>query len=431
MSDSFIDRVFANWSVDGRSPVTRSLAGTQTSGFIGDDAAHWSIESFIPMQTASLVDYLLSRPEVTPQTESKLRDCLRDLENHLSVRTGSYHSEFTRLYGGLDPDNDSSLPDAEQVQEAEEGLERDPEVEFPAEGVAEIVSLCEKVLEKAGYRRLEQKDIEACVGVASQWGVPLHVDFDMFEELLVFVRGDVMGTKLRRRLRRLYRPERVSVPIYQRMFVLFRLNTKDDTHEELVASAVHLRMFKNIPKQDVDMLLPGARVRISKMDSVKIIVPSLGGLVMSVRKIAQFMIIFAALTLYSTAIFVGLVLAALGYIVKSVLSYFQTKNRYLLNLTRNLYFQKLDTNAGAAHRLIRQSHRQSFNEAFLVYYALVTSDGPISTRRLRRRCERIVREAIQVEVDFCVRRGLETLQQLGKADRSADESWLLTEAQTH
>ncbi|MCG8652024.1 MAG: DUF3754 domain-containing protein [Pirellulales bacterium] len=286
-----------------------------------------------------------------------------------------------------------------------------------------MLALCEEVLEAAGYRRLNRQDIEKCVGVASQWGVPLHVDFDLFDELMVFARGDIVGTKLRRSLRRLYRPEPVSVPIYQRMFVLFRLKNNDQSQEELRASMLHLRMFKNIPKQDVDMLLPCTRVRISKIDRVKIIVPSLGGLLMSLRKIGQFMLIFAALTLYSTAILAGLILATIGYVVKSVLSYFQTKNRYLLNLTRNLYFQKLDSNAGAAYRIIQQAHRQAANEALLAYYAVITSDAPVSSRRLRRRCERIVREAIGVEVDFRVDAALEHLGELERVKQDDQGRW--------
>ena len=116
----------------------------------------------------------------------------------------------------------------------------------------------------------------------------VEFDFDLFEQLVVFARGDIIGTKLRRRLRKMYRRESVAVPIYQRMVVLFRLHDDDKSEEKLTAAALHLRMFKNIPKQDVDMLLPGTRVRISGVDHFKILLPSLGGLLLSLRKIAQY-----------------------------------------------------------------------------------------------------------------------------------------------
>ena len=174
-----------------------------------------------------------------------------------------------------------------------------------------------------------------------------------------------------------------------------------------------MRMFKNVPKQDVDTLLPGARVRITGIDRAKIIVPSLGGFLMSLRKIAQYALLFAVITIHWSAILVGLVI---GYMIKSVFSYFQTKNRYQLNLTRNLYFQKLDANAGVGYHAIQLAHQQLVAEAILALYAILSSDEAISTRRACRRCERLVREAVHVEVDFQIDRALENLKKLGEIE---------------
>lgn len=414
--------------------MDRTGAGTRTidntSGFIRDDAPHWSIESFIPMQTGPLIDFLLSREDSPAGAQDGFRESCAMLESILRGRSSLYYGRFAKRYWKIDPDNDSRVPgDARDDDSGRDDESLEPPPFTPTSGppcsdLSEFFELCDDFLVEAGYRKVAQDEIEKCVGVASQWGVPLHVDFNLFEKLVVYARGDIVGTRLRRRLRRLYRPEQVSVPIYQRMFVMFQLKSDVDTQEELLASSLHLRMFKNIPKQDVDMLLPGTSVRITKIDRAKIIVPSIGGLLMSLRKIAQFMLIFAALTLYSTAVLVGLVLAAVGYIVKSVLSYFQTKNRYLLNLTQNLYFQKLDTNAGAAYRAIQQAHRQTTNEVVLAYYAITVSDEPVSRRRLRRRCERLVREAIGVEVDFRVDHALDRLSEIGVIEKVGDDRWV-------
>ena len=151
--------------------------------------------------------------------------------------------------------------------------------------------------------------------------------------------------------------------------------------------------------------------------------PSLGGFLISLQKMAhitRFVLLFAALALHWTAV---LLVLLCGYVVKSVMSYFQTKNRYQLNLTRNLYFQKLDTNAGVAYRVIQQAHRQVSVEMIVAYYAILTNKEPISTRRLRRRCERMLREAVDVEVDFRVERTLERLAEMG-AVKQEGERWV-------
>jgi len=444
-----MDRLLVDFSIEGSGPLTRSLNEASTSGLIREDAPHWAIEPFIPLQSNTLVDYLVGRAELSPDQEQTFRQFCGGVDKILQERTASYQTRFSDAYAPLDPDTDSRvLAAADRDSSEQPPLHIDqppleppeatapnvtapeataPDVTAPdatvpdatSPNVAEVISLCEEILDQAGYRRLCQADIEQCVGVASHWGVPLHVDFDLFEQLVVFARGDIIGTKLRRRLRRLYRCESVGVPIYQRMVVMFRLRDDDTSAENLRAQSLHLRMFKNIPKQDIDMLLPGTRIRISGVDRFKIILPSLGGFLMSIRKIAQYALLFAAIALNWTVILVGLVL---GYLVKSVLSYFQTKNRYQLNLTRNLYFQKLDTNAGVAYRMIQQSHRQSSVEMVIAYYAILSSGRPISTRRLRRRCERMIREAVDVEVDFQVERALQRLTEM-QAVRQQDGQW--------
>ena len=422
-----MDRLLIDFSMDGSGPLTRSLDNASTSGFIRDDAAHWSIEPFIPLHATTLIEYLLSRNELTESGKQRFAEFCPRIDKILYERTSSYHTHFSSAYLPLDPDTDNRDPLVARLRElSKQDPDGEENVSAPAavgsEQITDVIQLCESILEEAGYRRLTQADIEQCVGVASQWGVPLHVDFDLFKRLVVYARGDIVGTRLRRRLRKMYRRESVTVPIYQRMVVLFQLHAEDLSEEKLAASALHLRMFKNIPKQDIDMLLPGTRIRISGVDHVKIILPSLGGFLMSIRKIAQYALLFAAIALHWTAILVALVV---GYLVKSVLSYFQTKNRYQLNLTKNLYFQKLDTNAGVAYRMIQQAHRQSSVEAILAYHAILASDHPISTRKLRRRCERVIREAVDVEVDFQVDRAIARLLDM-KVIAAHGEHWRAT-----
>lgn len=399
MSDSRIDRVLTSRTIEGAGPLTRSLTELSTSGFINEDALHWSIESYIPVETPDLLAYLIGRDELTSDQADQFRSFSDSIESVLDQRTGSYHTEFSQLYATVDPDFDGKVPAGHR--------QRDSGVE-----IQRLMELCDSILMSASYRRLSQEEIEKCVGVASQFGVRLQVNFELFEQLAVYARGDIVGTRFRRRLTRLYQPESIEIPVYQRMVVLFSLREDVQTDEDLRSDILHARMFKNIPKLDVDMLLPGASVRLSKIDRAKIIVPSLGGFLMALRKIVQFVVILAALTLYKTVILLGLVFVAVGYIVRSVLSYFHTKDRHLLNLTRNLYFQKLDSNAGVGYRMIQQAHRQIDAECVLTLYGIVCSDDGISTRKLRRRCERILREAIDVEVDFQVDRALELLSEM-------------------
>lgn len=427
--------------------MAQSISGDQNTGIIEQNPKHWSVEPFIPLELGTIIDVLCRRGELTPDQQADFRGVCEQIQTILHRTAASNHTQFERLYLPFDPDCDSYRPSANSdSNEAVSIGDTDTASDRPAEGgvsaamqtdtkpagdgdAVAVVDFCRHVLSEAGYRQLGDAEIEKCVGVASQWGVPLRVDFELFDQLIVYTRGDVVGSRVCRRLRRLYRPEMLEVPIYQRLVVLFRLRDDLDSGEELLASGMHLRMFKNIPKQDVDMLLPGGRVKLSGVDGLKILLPTLGGMAMSFQRFAKYALAFAIVAFKSTALMIGLGIAALVYLVRSGFSYFQTKQRYLLNLTRNLYFQKLDTNVGVGYRIVQQAHRQICVEAVLAYYALLSPEkrrpetepaGSFSARRLRRRCERLVREEIEVEIEFNVDRAIRYLETLGLAT-SADE----------
>ncbi len=409
----------------GRSGVvvdSQLLSGDAVTGggYIEPNARHWAIESYLPIDSRDLAAYLVQRSDANALDVASFQNAMRRIRSSLALRSSANDERFDGLYHAIDPDQDNRRPASLEAVVDPESLEAKP-----AESTDELLALCCEILVEAGYREVTRPEIEACVGVASQWGVPLHVEFSMFKQLTVYCRGDVIGKRIHRRWRKLYRVETIEVAVYQRMAVMFQLRQDIPGDELLLARSLHLRLFKNIPKQDIDMLLPCTKVKFTWLDRFKIVVPSIGGILMSARKIINTILIVAVLTLKSTFVLVGLVIAAVGYIVRSVLGYFQTKNRYLLNLTRSLYFQKLDTNAGVGYQMIHQAREQGNVETVLAYYALATAAESLSHRKWQRRCERIVREAIDLEVDFNIDRAASRLRELGlsRPDASGDR-WL-------
>jgi len=48
---------------------------------------------------------------------------------------------------------------------------------------------------------------------------------------------------------------------------------------------VYIKLFKEIPKPDLEMLLPGTQVKMSLFDRLRVTLPSLSGIGMAVYKI--------------------------------------------------------------------------------------------------------------------------------------------------
>ena len=281
------------------------------------------------------------------------------------------------------------------------------------------------LLRRANYQRLSDTELEQAVGTASEWGVRLNLDFEVFRELSVFARGDVLGRRTLRRWQNWFRLEEVDVPIYQRLLVAFHLRPHRLLDDSVDTDQVYLKVFKNMPKQDIDMLLPGTSFRMSLLDRVKIILPTLSGLLMAIVKIFTGAVIFAFSTVFKLFTFMAFIGGMLGYGVKSFLGYLQTKDKYQLSLTRNLYYQNLDNNAGVLFRVLDEAEEQEIREVILAY-ALLRRRSPEqgwTDREMDLHAEEFLNGILDFKVDFEVHDALAKLARLGCVERTDDGRW--------
>jgi hypothetical protein len=223
------------------------------------------------------------------------------------------------------------------------------------------------LLERANFCRLTEKDMQEALDSVSHHGLSLEVDFDYFERLEIFSRGDVMQTQQYRNWKRLYKLEEAQVPTFQRLVLIFRLRPGRHRTRNFDTQDVFIKLFKDIPKPDLEMLLPGTRVKMSLRDRLKIVMPTVSGLVVSVYKALKGALLAAAAGIYGILVVLGV---TCGYGVKSFYGYLQTKQKYQLNLTESLYYQNLDNNAGVISRLLDEAEEQENREAVLAYYFL-------------------------------------------------------------
>ncbi len=362
-------------------------------------------EHFIPLSQSNLVRLLADDADLTP-------DDLELFAHFCTLLAATFHHEFHRQHRALKecyaPLNPDSVLHSPVPLSAEQRAECAPRV------FTEFAQL----LEQANYRRLARAEIEQAVGAASDWGMRLHVDFNAFEYLAVFIRGDIVVRRQRRHWL-YFRRETIDVPLYQRLVVIFQLHSHQWLSDVDDTESVYIKLFKNIPKQDVDMLLPASRFRMTLLDRGKIILPTLSGLAIAVFKIVQ-----TALLLPWFGILV-LVAGTLGYGMKSVFGYLHTRDKYQLCLTRNLYYQNLDNNAGVLFRVLEEAEEQELREAILGYALLRRGapDAGWTAEELDRRCEAYLSEKAGVVVDFEVRDSLRKLDRLGCIEKTSAGRW--------
>lgn len=373
-------------------------------------AEHSDREHSIPIRKTDLVELLCRDPGLSAEEQQQFRQLCRVLEATFHFEYHAKLEELKDAYAFFDPDADTQPLSPASAEQADR----------------HVHDLFEKfcsLLERANFVRLSREDfIEALKG-SSDWGINLDVDFDVFDRLEVFARGDVLGRRWRRRVRNFYRLEEVEVPIYQRLVVFFRLRQHKLIGKHADTKSVYIKVFKDIPKMDLEMLLPGTRVKLTATDRGKIVLPALSGVAITIWKIFKGAVFLAFAGLYSTLAFLGLVGGTIGYGIRSFYGYLQTKQKYQLNLTQSLYYQNLDNNAGALFRLLNDAEEQECREAMLAYFHLwrAAGDHGVTAPELDDQIEQYLDRTAGIQVDFEIGDAMDKLKRLQIVEGSRED----------
>ena len=362
-------------------------------------------EHFIPLRPAELVRQLGDEPSVTIFEREQFRALCELVEATIH---NDYRSRLTRLkanYSPFDPDDDAV--GHEQLQ----GPDRKSRCR-------QLFDDFDSLLARANYRRLSREEIEQAIKSPSQSGLKLQLDLDLFERLEVYARGSCELTRHTRSWRRLWHDEAAAVPGYRRLAIIFRLRARSALTDPLDTRSVVLKLFKDIPQEDIETLLPGANIRIGLFEQAQIVVPTLSGVGLTMFKLLQGAAAVAFASVYGLIAFLGLVSGAIGYAVRSFVSYMRTREKHQLSLTRNLYYQNLDNNAGVIYHLLAEAEEQEFREIVLAWWLLWRGGLSSATaNQLDTAAEEWLKRRFGIQADFEIGDALGKLQRLGLASQ--------------
>jgi len=297
-------------------------------------------EHYIPIRKSDLVELLASDSMLHEDERQAFREFCELLAAYYHFL---YHDEHEKLKDAYDPfDPDSETHRMQQLSDTARYTE-----------LGRCFDHLEHLLERANFTKLSKMDLYDVIEQQSHWGLALDVDFEVFERLELFVRGEKTTQRGRRRWQNLFREEMVDLNVYERVVMVLHLHEHERLRGERVDyNAVYIKLFKNIPKLDLDMLLPGTRVRMTVVDQGKIILPTITGVFTTLGKLVTGGIAIATASITGILAMLGLIGGTIGYGIKSFFGYLQTKQKYQFSLTQSLYYQNLDNNAGVISRIL-------------------------------------------------------------------------------
>lgn len=326
-------------------------------------ASYADREHFIPLRKGELIDLLIQGKSLEPAQREPFSQFCKLLSSMFHFEYHSRLEELKNTYAPFDPDADTITL---QPLNPDERKHRQ-DILF-----ADFISL----LEKANYTHLSHATLHEAIEIgASDWGLNMDVDFDVFDRLEVFSRGDILGTRTRRRAVKLWQVEEVKVPVYKRLVLILKLRKHKRVPRDVDTNTVFIKLFKDIPKVDLEMLLPGARLKMPTIQRGKLgvsMASSVGFVMYKLIKDAALL----AQGLHNPVAFWTPLSLVFGYGYKQYYGFQQARVNYNLMLTQSLYYQSLDSNSGVLTRMVDEAEDQEFREALLGWYCLWRYAGP-------------------------------------------------------
>ncbi|QTA83683.1 DUF3754 [Desulfonema limicola] len=381
-------------------------------------------ERFIPFQKSEIIKLLGN------EIGTNSNDC-ENFKNMCKILESIYHFEFHKKteylkenYYPLNPDKDTLTTKKYSIEEIKACEEN-------------FMNTFREILTNANYEEVSEEDIAYAMEKESLFKINLFVDFDDFENQVIFRRG-LKNEKLNFK-KWFVKKQEIDVPVFERLALLikfkdaeyFKAKKRKDLKFE--PGTMIVKLFKNIPKADMEMLFPNTQIKMRPRDILLMGGSALGGGAAVILKAGAGLIAMFTVLWFMTRSFVmtGGELPSLGpaeisgmvggvsalfaislFLVKQWNNYKNRKIKFMKLLGDNLYFKNMDNNSGVFYHIIDDAEEEECKEAILGYYFLYCSESGLTESQLDDKIEQWFENKHDTLIDFEIKDALQKLQKL-------------------
>ncbi len=387
----------------------------------------------------------LSEARLTETDKEAFMDLFRILEALFHYEFHGYLEKLKACYRPFNPDTDTHHITGYSGSEIKDFRKQ-------------LVTEMKTVLKAANFERITAEDLKQALSEESLFQIRLEVDFDDFEDVIFYRRGQSIKEEILVKFFGL-RKKKFQFTNYDRVaiFLTFKdqsyFETKKSKHLSFEPGSTIIKLFRNVPKADLEMLFPNSKVRMKTIDKIIIGVPAaISGIIVLVTKLGASLLLIGSVILFwlglsneavqikqQHLIALGLGIGTLGgFLFRQINKYKNRKIRFMKTLSDNLYFKNLDNNMGVFYHLIDAAEEEEVKEAVLAYYFLLTANERLTKKELDRRIENWLAEKWDCQIDFEIGDAVNKLERLklirsdagylrclplGDAKRQLDSIW--------
>ena len=343
-------------------------------------------QQYIPVSRAKVKQALFNLDGIDEELRAGLAKVSEMLEAiwHHSSHDGL--EELKSLYEDMDPD---------QIGVAN------------ADGCETFLSTFEECLVDGNWEEISDEEMEDALDGEDVFPISLDVRFDEFKVMKLYKLGEITLEDVRTSMFG-FKKENVTIDAFDRIVQILVFHDEEWFAERKrmkhyqgdEGKGLHIRLFKIVPKLDLETIFPNTSPQMRNIDKIKIFAPLVGGLVSLAMKFGP--LLFGAETGDTSMSVVGGLLSALGmYVLKSYMSYQKTREKYQTQVSKDLYFKGQANNAAVLNMIVDLGEEQEVKEALLAYtFLLVENDRGYNEESLDDRIEGWLMDTFGYDIDF-------------------------------
>jgi hypothetical protein len=384
-------------------------------------------DRFIPLRKTDLIESCCNDARLNEDDTRSFKALCQDLVLKLHLEYHQLLESLKENYAPFDPNADTL-----QIH----NLNRQQKVE--KQGL--FSNTFTQVLNAANYERVTEQDLQEALSEESLFKVRLAVEFDDFEQVVFYRRGEYRQQEVLSKFFGLHK-QNIIFTNYERVAVYIKFKEaayftdKNKAVDNFEPGSTIIKLFQNVPKADLEMLFPNSQVKMRPID--KLIIggsAAIGGTVMLITKLGASLLLLGSLIGYwlgireQSVIISSQQLIALalgmgvlgGFMFKEWSKFKNRKLKFMKALADNFNFKNLDNNAGVFHHLVDAAEEEECKEAILAYYFLLSAEKSLSAAELDRQIETWFEKKFSFRIDFEIEDALQKLLRFALIEQNGE-----------
>ena len=311
--------------------------------------------------------------------------------------------------------------DLEELKSLYESMDPDTEEQIEMYGKERFLEVLEKSLKDGNWKDISEKELTEALEGEDILPISLDIRLDELNVMKLYKLGESTISDIRT-THFGFRKQEVQIETFSQVIQVIEFHDKEwfESDRKRMKNypgddeidGLHLRLFRTVPKLDLETIFPNTTPLMRNLDKIKIAAPLIGGVVGIAMKFGP--VIFGQEQGETGISLLGGVLTALGtYILKTYLAYQKTREKFQTQVSKDMYFKGQANNSAVLNMIVDLGEEQEVKEALLAYAFLhYDTDYQHNEKSLDDKIEEWLLDTFAVDIDFEVDDALAKLKKM-------------------